>query len=756
METTVNVEDPYGPPPPSEDPRPLSRRIVEATLVLNARRRFRLLSPTLSRRSSLNHEGLSRNSSSQFGSGRKTYIAPGKFAYRLLRKVRDKNAPEVTAARNEGFPDMDALYLAKLMEDKNLDQLAFLGDANGVCRSLKVEKMVGVQEDDIERRRRAFGSNAPERKVMRGFWSFVWDAMHDFTLFILAICALVSVILGLTAGGSNSEGWSDGLGIAFSIVLVVMVTSLSDYKQSLKFANLEREKEKVFVDVVRGGKRKKVLSAELVVGDIVLLGVGDQVPADGLLLVSNKLVVDESSLTGESQPSRKDARQKPYVFSGTLVMEGTGTMLVAAVGMNTVWGGAMSLVDTTICEQTPLQEELDRLVTKIGQIGASVAVLVLVISVVRYVWWKQPLGFWQWGSEQWLDVLQIFAVSVTIVVVAVPEGLPLAVTLTLAYSMDRMIQDRALVRHLSACETMGSATTICSDKTGTLTSNKMTVVDAWMCGSSCGNVQACVQNLSAATKDLTIEGIAFNTSGDVIMPAESDAPPSSCTVIGSPTEAAILSFGLDINGRFSELKKKHKLLAVEPFSSEKKKMGAAVKSTRGDVCVHWKGASEIVLQMCDSLRMLDDSVIRLDDALRRQIKDVISRMTERSLRTIGLAYKNIDPRGCPWDLQQAEDMAWKLPQDDLTFLGVLGLQDPPRPGVAKAVETCEKAGIAVRMVTGDNLGTARAVAKQCGIWKPGDLCVEGPVFRKWSDDQKRAFAGDIKVGETHFYYCNLF
>lgn len=308
---------------------------------------------------------------------------------------------------------------------------------------------------------------------------FLWEAWQDLTLIILMIAAVASLALGIKTEGIK-EGWYDGGSIAFAVILVIVVTAVSDYRQSLQFQNLNEEKRNIHLEVIRGGRRVEVSIYDLVVGDVLPLNIGDQVPADGVLISGHSLSIDESSMTGESKIVHKDSKD-PFLMSGCKVADGNGTMLVTSVGINTEWGLLMASISEDSGEETPLQVRLNGVATFIGIVGLTVALIVLVVLLARFFTGhtKKADGSIQFkaGKTKVSDAvdgaIKILTVAVTIVVVAVPEGLPLAVTLTLAYSMRKMMADKALVRRLSACETMGSATTICSDKTGTLTLNQV-------------------------------------------------------------------------------------------------------------------------------------------------------------------------------------------------------------------------------------------------------------------------------------------
>lgn len=603
----------------------------------------------------------------------------------------------------------------------------------GLARRLKVEFKEGLPDDekDVKQRQEIYGTNTYPEKPPKGFWVFVWEALQDVTLIILLVCAVLSLVIGIPTEGWQ-EGWYDGAGIAFSIFLVVFVTAASDYQQSKQFRELDNEKKKIFLQVTRNGCRRQVLIFDLLVGDIVHLGIGDVVPADGVYIKGYSLTIDESSMTGESIPQYKSERN-PFLLSGTTVQDGSGLMLVTGVGMNTEWGKLMATLSDDTCEETPLQVRLNGVATLIGKVGLGFAILTFLVLVIRFIVNKVEQGDIKvWGLEDVVVLVDYFAIAVTIIVVAVPEGLPLAVTLTLAYAMKKMMADKALVRHLSACETMGSATTICSDKTGTLTTNKMTVTRAWVAGAE-RDASAIKNQLPQHFLPIFLQGVFQNTSGDVSQTDNS--------LIGTPTETACLGLGVALDGDFRKVRAESEILKVEPFNSARKKMGVVLKNSDGSVRVHWKGASEIVLASCDKVIDGEGRVVPIDDDMLKQLKATIQSFADSALRTLCLAYK---------DLEDWQDGA--IPDEGFTCAAIVGIKDPVRPGVPEAVKTCFSAGIKVRMVTGDNVNTAVAIAKECGILTDGEV-IEGPEFRQLFGDPNtdkerlKSLVTNLQVGD---------
>ncbi|KAF0898073.1 hypothetical protein E2562_001741 [Oryza meyeriana var. granulata] len=670
----------------------------------------------------------------------------------LFKEAGEKDLREAytgikLATASRSFP-IELEKLTALNRDHDNVMLQEVGGVKGLSDLLKsnLDKGISPIGDELSQRREVFGANTYPRKKRKSILRFVFEACKDLTLIILMVAAAISLTLGMTTEGAD-EGWYDGGSIFLAVFLVILVTAISDYRQSLQFRHLNEEKQNIQVEVVRGGKRCGASIFDLVVGDVVPLKIGDQVPADGVLISGHSLAIDESSMTGESKTVHKD-QKAPFLMSGCKVADGYGSMLVTGVGTNTEWGQLMANLSEDNGEETPLQVRLNGVATFIGMVGLTVAGAVLVVLWIRYFTGhtKDPDGTTQFvagttrAKKGFMGAIRILTIAVTIVVVAVPEGLPLAVTLTLAYSMRKMMRDKALVRRLSSCETMGSATTICSDKTGTLTLNKMTVVQSYFGGTTldpCDDIRA----MSCGATELLIEGIAQNTTGTIFLPEDG----GDAELSGSPTEKAILSWGLKIGMDFNDAQSKSQILHVFPFNSEKKRGGVAVQSDAG-VRVHWKGAAELVLSSCKNWLTLDGSVQPMSAEKYNECKKSIEDMAMSSLRCVAFAY-------CPCEIETIpkEDIAdWKLPEDDLTLLCIVGIKDPCRPGVRSAVQLCTNAGVKVRMVTGDNIETAKAIALECGILDANGaisepFVIEGKVFREMSEAARGDIVDNITV-----------
>ncbi|PON79949.1 P-type ATPase [Parasponia andersonii] len=655
-------------------------------------------------------------------------------------KIPPSPSYTVVYVKPENGFEIGPTSLIQLTKEKNLDQLREFGGVDGVAKALKTDAGHGIHSDgeNIARRRETFGSNTYQKPPTKSFFHFVWEAFKDLTIIILLGCAALSLGFGMKVHGAK-EGWIDGLSIFIAVFLVISVSAISNYRQNRQFDKLSKVSNNIQIEAIRDGRRQHISIFEIVVGDLVCLKIGDQVPADGLFVEGHSLHIDESSMTGESDHVEVNHSQNPFLFSGTKVVDGYAQMLVTSVGMNTTWGQMMSQISSDSNEQTPLQARLDKLTSAIGKVGLTVAFLVLVVLFVRYFTGntEDDNGNKEFnGSKTKTDniinaAVEIIAAAVTIVVVAIPEGLPLAVTLTLAYSMKRMMFDNAMVRKLSACETMGSATTICTDKTGTLTMNQMKVTNFWLGKESVA--ESSYSKIAPYVVELFREGIALNTTGSVYRPSLG----SEFEISGSPTEKAILSWAvMELKMDMEEVKESCSILHVEAFNSQKKRSGVLMtRKADNTIWVHWKGAAEMILAMCSSYYDASGINKDLDENQKMEFEKIIQGMAASSLRCIAFAHKQVETT-------ELEDSAGheKLQDDGLILLGLVGIKDPCRPGVKKAVEACQYAGVNIKMITGDNVFTAKAIATECGILRSNQdmsgAVIEGVEFRNYTPEQR--------------------
>ncbi|KAL5712430.1 P-type Ca(2+) transporter [Ranunculus cassubicifolius] len=619
----------------------------------------------------------------------------------------------------------------EIVKEKDVKRLNNLGGVKAIAESLQVDVEKGLpgKTEEISLRQSVFGANTYDKPPEKGFSYFVYEAFQDILIIILLVCAIFSLGFGIKEYGAS--GWYDGGSIFIAVFLVVIVSAVSNFSQSRQFAKLSKISNEIQAEVLRDGQRQKISVFDIVVGDIVYLYIGDQIPADGLCYHSQSLQIDESSMTGESEQVDVDDQKHPFLLSGTKVVDGYGRMLVTSVGRNTDWGEMMSTISRDNDEQTPLQSRLEVLASSIGKVGLSVAVVVLVVLLARYFTGntKDENGNTEYnGSKTKFDsimnsVVRLVSVAVTIVVVAIPEGLPLAVTVTLAYSMKRMMADNAMVRKLSACETMGSATTICTGKTGTLTLNQMKVTKFWLGLESIKGGSA--STIPTAVLQLIHQGVGLNTSGSVYR-ATTEAEPE---ITGSQTEKAILSWAVSEAGMdIEEMNQNYSILNVEGFSSEKKRSGVLIKKKEdSSKYVHWKGAAEKILAMCSNYYDSHGKMETMSESKIIEFETIIQNMAVNGLRCIAFAHKHIEEE--------------ELQEDGLALVGIVGIKDPCRPGVKNAVKACQDAGVTVKMITGDNVYTARAIAIECGILDPDlesneELVVEGEEFRNLTGEER--------------------
>ncbi|WOK91558.1 hypothetical protein Cni_G00249 [Canna indica] len=650
------------------------------------------------------------------------------------------------------FSQTDNDGLKPLVKERRLDELHRLGGAAGLVDKLasNAEKGINGDEDDLHARKAAYGSNTYPKAKPKGFFRFVYEALNDLFIIILLACAVVSLAFGIKEHGIK-EGWYEGASILLAVFLVSAVSAVSNFRQTKRFEKLSAECNNISVTVVRDGHRQDVSIFDIVVGDVIFLKIGDQVPADGVFLQGHSLQIDESSMTGESHPIDVDASKNPFLTSGVKVIDGYASMLVTAVGMDTTWGEMMSTITRETTEPTPLQERLEKLTSSIGKIGIVVAVLVFAVLMVRHFTGstKDDNGQPKFNKDKVTAsnvisaIVDIFQDAVTIIVVAIPEGLPLAVTLTLAFSMKRMMKDNAMVRRLSACETMGSVTTICTDKTGTLTLNQMKVTKFFIGNEECTMGSSSAISIAPRVLTMLHQAVGINTTGSVYRSNTAAEP----EITGSPTEKALLSWAVsDLGMGMEDLKRRCAVIHVEAFNSEKKRSGVLVQEkANGAMITHWKGAAEMILIRCSHYSERNGSIRPIDLESKLKLEKIIRDMAASSLRCIAFAYKNTaSEEGLRLDQGETP----KLDDGELTLLGFVGLKDPCRPEVESAIGACRNAGVGVKMITGDNVFTARAIAIECGIIGANDsdaLVVEGQEFRNYSEEERMDKIDRIRV-----------
>ena len=642
------------------------------------------------------------------------------------------------------------------------------------------------------------------------YWEIIWDGLHDMTLIILIIAACVSIVLGIYSDGIQT-GWFDGTAILAAVVIVLNVTAINDLQKDKQFRALNALNNRRNIKVLRNGTMLTVVTDDLVVGDIVQISAGDTIPADGIYIRGNNLKMDESKLTGESDQVEK-GEKNPFIVSSSECHDGSCMMVVTAVGPNSVFGRMKTMIEGDNEDSTPLQQKLSVLATQISVLGAVVGILTVVVMIAKHVIaFASGKGNQSWTVSDWSYVVKAFITGVTILVVAIPEGLPLAVTIALAYSVKRMMKDNNLVRHLNACETMGGANTICSDKTGTLTQNQMTVVQGWVYRRAeedqtqllnelkSGDqkeydafIQKC-KEIPEALRELLLDDALLNNEAFLTTNADGRE-----VGVGSAIEVAMLKWarllGVDYTQKREacpQLKEaeqdaehaehaekeetgKTGIVKMYPFHSNRKRSSCLVRLPDGRYRLLVKGAPEMVIRLCDRLQAnatefteLTGDFVEAEGTVtgkgtrRNIVERCIYPMARQALRVIAFAYRDFETAQ-DWDAMvqyatEEQKGVGDCPavEDKLTLLAFLGFQDPVRPEVPDAVLACQKAGIFVRMVTGDSMETAKAIARQCNIyqnhpWKDGQG-KEYPAGRAILGSQFREIAGGL-VLPPHFYH----
>lgn len=682
--------------------------------------------------------------------------------------------------------------LRDLMVFRGKDALGKLNEMGGVqrlCDLLKTSTTLGLSCAPREHRVRhdVFGYNKIPKVSPKSFLRLIWEALLDSTLIILVSAALISLILNYVKPSEENDdekhGWIEGVAILVSVAVVVLVTAFNDYTKERQFRSLQNriDCEQVF-PVVRDGAIVNILVADIVVGDICQVRYGDVIPADGVLIQSNDLKLDESSLTGESDYVKKAPTTDPMLLSGTNVMEGSGKMVVTAVGVNSQAGIIFTLLgavaektkrlkkkemkkrvivkpeeprvsedeeeeppppESRMKRQSVLQGKLTKLAVQIGYFGSGIAILTVVILVVQFCCQTFWMDGKPWNDSYYNNFIHFFIIGVTVLVVAVPEGLPLAVTISLAYSVKKMMKDNNLVRHLDACETMGNATSICSDKTGTLTTNRMTVVQAYVYDEFIKAItKEKLAGIQSNVADVISQAISLNSSyaSQINLPKVDGGLPEQ---VGNKTECALLGFVLELERNFREIREnmpEENFSRVYTFNSVRKSMSTVIPRRDG-YRLFTKGASEIVINHCDYILKKDAGVKSFTTNIKSMlIRNVVEVMAADGLRTIAIAYRDFvyEPPSTNNETRIYSEPNWD--QEDnivskLTLLCIVGIEDPVRPEVPAAIETCQKAGITVRMVTGDNINTAKSIATKCGIYRPGYLILEGKDFNRKIRDE---------------------
>lgn len=576
---------------------------------------------------------------------------------------------------------------------------AYTKSSDEVIKELN-SSVEGLNEKDASIRTEKYGLNEIENKKQKTILEMLIEQLKDRMILILLLASILSFILGEYAEGI----------VILIIIFINALISIIQEKKALDAIEALRSMNTHYTTVIREGKKKNILTKNVVVGDIVYLEDGNIVPADMRLMEENGLKVDESSLTGESVPVEKDAKsvldenttladRTNMVYSSTIISYGTALGIVTATAKDTEVGSIATMLEDTDSIDTPLKRKLNKVGEILSIIGVIVAILIFIIGII-------------YGR----DFISVLMVAISLAISVIPEGLPATATIVMALGVSRMAKKNALVKKLPAVEALGSATVICSDKTGTLTLNKMTVVRSALYG------------------DVINKSTDNNYSDDLINCAVicNNAYLDKDKVIGDPTEGCLLNYAIE-NGYDIQKIKSNKVLFQEPFDSIRKRMSVVVKDKK-DYLLYSKGAPEELIDVC-SYAIVDDKKIKLTEKNRESVKEYCVTLSSEGLRLLGFASKKIT--SLPKEGEEVEE--------DLTFIGIMGIIDPPREEVKHAISTCHEAGIKVIMITGDHKLTATSIAKDLGIYKKGDLVIDGEELSKMSDLKLRNTIKNISV-----------
>ena len=583
-------------------------------------------------------------------------------------------------------------------------------------------KRIGLTDEQVKQSREQHGKNVLTPPQRTSLWKLYLDKYRDPIIQILLVAAFVSLILAFI-----EKNFMETIGIFVAVFLATTVGFYFERDAAKKFNLLTALSEEQPVKVRRNGKVMEIPRHDVVVGDVVLVEVGDEVPADGELIVCNDLQINESALTGEPVAEKSlegggdGAYPRNVILRSTMVMNGRGEFVVTAVGDATEIGKVAKKSTEQTSVETPLHMQLDKLAKMISKVGSVVSVAAFFIFLIHDILTNPA-----WGGKDYFYmaeiVLKYFMMAVTLIVMAVPEGLPMAITLSLALNMRRMLKSNNLVRKLHACETMGAVTVICTDKTGTLTQNKM---------------QVSALELKQGDEALLDTAIALNSTAEL-----NDGKP-----IGNPTESALLLW-LDAYGKdYEELRKQVNVLKQLPFSTERKMM-ATLAEVDGETYLFVKGAPEIVMKKCI-----------IEDRMQRQSAEELDEWQHKAMRTLAFAYKKIEASIMRTSRTSTAEVVALLDANDLQLQAIAAIADPIRPDVPAAVQECRHAGIEVKVVTGDTAATALEIGKQIGVFEdePENIGADGSLTsldqqmitgEQWealSDEEAYERAKDIRV-----------
>ena len=598
----------------------------------------------------------------------------------------------------------------------------YMQSAQDVLKELGVNADGGLSAAEVEKSRAEHGENQFTREKPKSILRRIWEALCEPMMIILLVALAITIAVQIVSVCMGGEfDWIECVGIVVAIVISVAISVVMEHRSAKAFEALSRIGEDTLVKVVRGGEVKLIPQKEVVVGDILCVETGAKLPADGRLIESTQLQSDESALTGESMAVKKDAgficaaentpvaERHNMLYSGCFITGGSGKAVVTGVGDNTEFGKIARELTNQDKSSTPLQEKLARLGKLITMLGAIAAALIFVIQIIELA----VAGFPSDGAEVFRLISGAFIDSIVLIVAAVPEGLPTIVAVTLAINIIKMSKQNALVKKLVACETVGCINVICSDKTGTLTENRMTVTDVQM-----GNTRLSPDKIPSDSA--LIRGFCVNSTADVHFNGD------RTEFIGNPTECAMLVAAHKSGVEYQSVRSGYRQIYRYPFSSETKNMTTVVDEM-GEIIAYTKGSPEKIIAMCD---------MAPED--RRAAEDSIASYQAQAGRVIALAHRTLE-RGYDFDNERA------AVESGMIFDGFVVISDPLRSDVFAAVERCRHAGIDIKMLTGDNIITAKAIATQLGILDDDHIAVEAKDVEDLSDEEFSEMIKKIRV-----------
>ena len=567
-----------------------------------------------------------------------------------------------------------------------------------IILELNVDEKTGLTSQEVKKRQEKFGLNELTQKKKKTVLKMIKEQLTDKMIIILLIASILSFFLGETL---------EGVVILFIIALNIIISVVQEKKASDALEALKNMNAPHSL-VLRDGKKKEILAVELVPGDIVFLEAGNIIPADIRWLDEQEILVDESALTGESVPVEKDknyigeknvplGERKNMGYSSTRISNGTGIGVVTNIGMDTEIGTIAKLLDTDNTLETPLKQKLNKIGKILSMIGIIVSILIFIIGLIH-------------GQ----NLISILMIAISLAISVIPEGLPATVTVVMAIGVQRMAKKKALIKQLPAVETLGSATVICTDKTGTLTENKMTVTKYY----TAQNLVEEKENI--LTDELVRCGVLCNNASII-----------NGEIHGDPTEGALLTFAEKNGYKVQRILKKNKRQYEKPFDSDRKLMTVVTKNNEGEELAYIKGAPEELIKKCTHI-LVDGKKKKLTEEGKEKVIAKCENLANQALRSLGFAYKT-------------SKLKMKEVEENLTFLGIVGMIDPPRKEVMSSIRSCHQAGIKVIMITGDHKATAVAIAKSLGIYKKGDLAVNVEEFHRMSEVELNRKIAKISV-----------